>query len=260
MDHGTRWLVATLVFVGALIFAVSGSRSKRAPDPPGHDAADVEAEGERAFSCPAPRAGVWRGGKPTGPEVALTFDDGPSDQTRDILRALRRHHARATFFVVGNQVPGREGTLRRMTQQGNEIGNHSTTHSSLPGRDDIRQTSGLIERATGRPPCLFRPPGGDTSPALLRDVRRLGMTTITWDVDAADWADQDSRRIRERVLASVHPGAIVLLHDGGGDRSGTVRSVSAVVGALHARGYKVVPVSELFPGDGDGARPEQPGG
>jgi peptidoglycan/xylan/chitin deacetylase (PgdA/CDA1 family) len=136
--------------------------------------------------------------------------------------------------------------LREAVRQGNELGNHSTSHTALPDRGDIGETSRLIERATGTVPCLFRPPNGDTSPELLRDVRRLGMSTIAWDVDTGDWADQSPADIRARVMATVHPGSIILLHDGGGDRSGTARAVSGVIDDLHSRDYRIVTVSRLF--------------
>jgi peptidoglycan/xylan/chitin deacetylase (PgdA/CDA1 family) len=249
MDHdGAKWLIATLVFLGALILGMSGGGSKghsSPPAPPSVATPDPTAAEQPA--CPRPRRGVWTGGKPDARKVALTFDDGPSAQTDTILRALRRHHAHATFFLIGQQIPGHRSVLRRAVRDGNELGNHSTSHTSLPGYEDIRKTSRTIKRATGAPPCLFRPPLGDTSDRLLRDVRKLGMTTTAWDVDTGDWADQSPFDIRARALANVHPGAIILMHDGGGDRSGTARAVSGVVHGLRAHGYSVVTVSELFP-------------
>jgi peptidoglycan-N-acetylglucosamine deacetylase len=208
---------------------------------------ESRSHGCRAARLPATSTGSLTGGKPDGRKVALTFDDGPSAQTDTILRALRRHHAHATFFLIGRQIPDNRPVLRRAVRDGNELGNHSTSHTSLPGYEDIRKTSRMIKRATGAPPCLFRPPLGDTSDVLLRDVRKLGMTTVAWDVDTGDWADQSPFDIRARALANVHPGSIILMHDGGGDRTGTARSVSGVVHDLHARGYSVVTVSELFP-------------
>lgn len=247
MKHGAQWLIATLIFVAAMTAGVTASRSKKDPQP-NVASAPVSRQGDapQAPSCPPPRRGVWTGGTPHAREVALTFDDGPSDQTETILRALRRHDAHATFFLVGQQIPGREGVLRQAVHQGNELGNHSTSHTALPGRHDISETSRLIRRATGTRPCLFRPPNGDTSDELLRNVRRLGMTTIAWDVDTGDWADQSPADIRARVMATVHPGSIILLHDGGGDRSGTARAASALIDDLHARDYRIVTVSRLF--------------
>ena len=199
-----------------------------------------------APACPTPKRGVWRGSDAAVRAVAITFDDGPSAQTRAILRALRRHDAKATFFLIGRQIPDRERVLRRAAREGHELGNHSTTHSALPGKADIATTSNLITRTTGRPPCVFRPPGGKTSPPLLRDVRRLSMTTVAWDVDTGDWASQLPAAIRDRALAGVRQGSIILMHDGGGDRAGTAHSVSAVIEGLRRRGYELVTVSEML--------------
>jgi peptidoglycan-N-acetylglucosamine deacetylase len=244
LGSGFRWLLATAAFVVTLSIALAATKSKSV-HPPSRPAA--AAQPDPSFTCPKPRKGVWVGARTHGRRlVALSFDDGPSPATPAILRALRRHQAHATFFAVGDQIRGRRAILRRAVEQGDEIGNHSTTHTPLPGHSDIAQASNLIERATGRPPCLFRPPDGDTSPALLRDVNRLGMTTIAWDIDSGDWQDQSPADIEARALAGVHPGAIILLHDGGGARQGTVESVSRIVSTLQASGYRVVTVSKLF--------------
>ena len=213
-----------------------------ATDDPGTN----EAVPASAPECPTPKRDVWRGGDPAVHAVAITFDDGPSAQTRAILRALRRHRAKATFFLVGREIPGREAVLRRAAREGHELGNHSTTHSPLPSRADIATTSNLITRTTGRRPCVFRPPEGRTSRQLLRDVRRLGMTTVAWDVDSGDWASQLPAAIRGRALAGVREGSIILMHDGGGERAGTARAVSAVIDSLRKDGYQLVTVSELL--------------
>jgi peptidoglycan/xylan/chitin deacetylase (PgdA/CDA1 family) len=189
---------------------------------------------------------VWRGSDSAVHAVAVTFDDGPSAGTRAILRALRRHDAKATFFLVGREIPGREGIVRRAAREGHELGNHSTSHSALPSEADVANTSNLITRITGGPPCVFRPPAGRTSRLLIRDVHRLGMTTVTWDVDTGDWAFQLPAAIRDRALAGVRPGSIILMHDGGGERAGTARSLSAVIEGLRGRGYELVTVSELL--------------
>lgn len=241
---GLRWLLATAAFAITLSTALAATKPKSSRSPSRPASA---AQPDAGFTCPKPRKGVWVGARTHGRKlVALSFDDGPSAATPAILRALGHHKAHATFFAVGDQIRGRRAIIRRAVEEGNELGNHSTTHTPLPDHADIARTSHLIERATGRPPCLFRPPDGDTSPALLRDVNRLGMTTIAWDIDTGDWQDQSPADIEARALAGVHPGSIILLHDGGGARQGTAESVSRIVSALHARGYRVVTVSELF--------------
>lgn len=241
---GVKWLLATAVFAAALSLVLGGSKSKSSRSPSGPGSANPV---DVSFTCPKPRKGVWVGAKTHGRKlVALSFDDGPSAATPAILEALRRQRANATFFVIGDQVRGQRGVLRRAVEDGNEIGNHSTTHNALPDHSDVKRTSDLVERATGRPPCLFRPPDGVSDTRLLRDVYGLGMTTIGWDVDTEDWKDQSPADIQARVLAGLHPGAIILFHDGGGARQGTADSVTEIVKELRSRGYRPVTVSELF--------------
>jgi peptidoglycan-N-acetylglucosamine deacetylase len=208
-----------------------------------------EAPERPVAACPEPRAGVVGFGDRAGDEVALTFDDGPGAITPGILDALARRDAQATFFVLGREIPRREGILRRAAAEGHQIGNHSTHHTVLPSAEELEATSGLITAATGRLPCVFRPPEGRYDDRLLRTARRLGMTTVTWDVDAADWSTQEPALIRDRVLAAAQPGSIILMHDGGGDRAGTARAIAAVIRELQRRGLELVTVSDLLRGD-----------
>ena len=240
MGAGRRTPALAAIALAALALAIvdDGPRSPRPATTPPATAAD----------CSPPLRGVVSRGPAGVRAVALTFDDGPSEQTAKVLRALRRRDARATFFPLGREIPGREGLLRRAVRDGNELGNHSTTHTELPTAADIEATSRLIERATGRRPCLFRPPGGRVSDQLVRTARRLGMTTVTWDVDPADWAVHDPRVLREHVRDAAAPASIVLMHDGGGDRAATARSISALIDDLRASGYELVTVSELLRG------------
>ena len=113
--------------------------------------------------------------------VALTFDDGPSTYTDDVLRILDHNHVHATFFQIGEQVPAYAALDRKILAHGNEIGNHSWRHAMGPGKSDLRQTSDVIEHATGFRPCMFRPPGGylpsstaAAASALAHGQRHLG--------------------------------------------------------------------------------------
>lgn len=181
--------------------------------------------------------------------VALTFDDGPAAITARFLDLLERFKVHGTFFVVGRSVPGHEALLRRMLRDGNTIGNHSFTHADLGGGGagaQIAETNAAIHRATGYTPCLFRPPYGSTGPGLRAEVAAAGMRSILWDVDPADWANPGADAIAARVLAAVHPGAIVLSHDGGGPREGTLAAYERIIPALLARGYKLVSLEELL--------------
>jgi len=180
--------------------------------------------------------------------VALTFDDGPSSYSPEVLRALRRHGAHATFFVIGDRILGNEALLERMVADGHEIGNHSMVHAPSPDSADLADSQRLIEDVSGFRPCHFRPPGGQVDDALIARARALEMATVTWSVDTGDWANQDPAAILAGVLASVEPGSIILLHDGGGDRSGTASVTPQLIDQLRERGFELVTVTELFGG------------
>jgi peptidoglycan/xylan/chitin deacetylase (PgdA/CDA1 family) len=198
--------------------------------------------------CDPGTTGVATDGAATERRVALTFDDGPSSYTPRILRALRRADAPATFFVVGMQLGGREGMLRRMLRDGHEIGNHSMMHSPGPSREDLSEASATIEAATGFRPCRFRPPGGEVDDQLVRDAEALGMTTVLWNVDPGDWRLQEPSEMLALTLDAVEPGSIVLLHDGGGDRTATAEMVPQLIDGLRKRGFELVTVTRLLGG------------
>jgi peptidoglycan/xylan/chitin deacetylase (PgdA/CDA1 family) len=184
--------------------------------------------------------------------VALTFDDGPSGRTPAILRVLAHHRAHATFFVVGRATRGMEPILRHIAATGNELADHTYSHADLlalrePGRRrELQWTRGLVARATGVQPRFFRPPYGATGPAINRLGRSLGLIPVLWSVDSRDWQLPGTKAIVRRVLANVQPGAIVLMHDGGGDRRETLRALPAILRALTRRHLEVVTLSRMF--------------
>ena len=171
--------------------------------------------------------GCRRGGPPfriNGPRdkrvVALTFDDGPSDYTDDVIRILVREKAKGTFFVLGNQIPGRERLLQRMLGWGFEIGDHSYSHPQFPSSAQLSITRDRIRKASGFTPCLFRPPYGAVNRDLIGRARALGMMTINWDVDPRDWSTPGSGAIYSRIVGAAQPGSIIL----------GMRSASALIG------------------------------
>ena len=121
-----------------------------------------------------------------------------------------------------------------------------------PGADranvaaQIRPTQHAIAAATGFTPCLLRPPYEIAPPAVVQIARGLGLLTIQWNVDPKDWTRPGASVIASRVLSAVHPGAIVELHDGGGDLSQTVQALATIIPALHARGYRLVTVGQML--------------
>ena len=193
---------------------------------------------------------------PSGPaqvpkEVALTFDDGPSAYTGRMLATLRRLRARATFFVVGNVVERYPNLVRRELAAGMGVANHSYSHPYHPPFDDqphevilseIDRGSSVLERL-GHTPTLFRPPGGSYSPYVQEATGAHGQRIVLWSVDPEDWsAETTSKQIVKRVLGAVGPGSIVLLHDGGGDQTRTVKALPAIVKGIRAKGLRLVAV------------------
>lgn len=179
-------------------------------------------------------------------EVALTFDDGPSDYTPEILSVLRRKNARGTFFELGDQLAGREHIARSLVKSGQELANHSLRHEYKPSYASMASTSRRIEAATGFRPCLFRPPYGAYDSRVVGDAASLGMTTANWDVDPMDWTTPGSDAIYQRVVSNAQPGSIVLLHDGGGNRSQTVAALPRIIENLRDRGYRFSTLSALL--------------
>ncbi len=206
---------------------------------------------------------VVRRGHLANKTVALTFDDGPDpDFTPRVLDILSRKGVKATFFVIGSRVEREPEIVKRIAALGHEIGNHSFSHSDLshvPGRRadlEIRATNLLLEATTGRSTALFRPPyrAGDTPDTddivSILSGQRNGVSVVTSTIDPRDWAGTRARSIVDQVLtqAEADGGGVVLLHDGGGDRSETLAALEPLVDRLRARGFTFVQVRDVFGG------------
>jgi peptidoglycan-N-acetylglucosamine deacetylase len=180
--------------------------------------------------------------------VALTFDDGPGPLTPAFLDVLERERVPATFFPVGRLIAGQEPLLRRMLAGGSTLGNHTFTHAHVAtgGRQEMLAAQGTIRAATGYVPCVFRAPANKHSPLLVREARALGMNTVQWSVDSRDWTGHTARASWARVTGLVHPGAVVLFHDGGRHASRTLAALPHVIRSLRARGYRFVTVPALL--------------
>ncbi|MFJ9609479.1 polysaccharide deacetylase family protein [Kitasatospora sp. NPDC101176] len=176
--------------------------------------------------------------------VALTIDDGPDPRyTPTVLSLLQQHGIRATFFLIGENAVQYPELVREIADRGHHIANHTWTHPDLRSlsegkvRDELERTSDLLHRTTGRLPTWFRAPGGDWSTESLKVAADLGMRNMAWSVDPRDWARPGTSAITDRILKDVRPGAIVLNHDGGGDRSQTVAALKAYLPVLVDSGY-----------------------
>ena len=187
------------------------------------------------------------------PQIALTFDDGPSAVTSRVLDALEKAHAKATFFVVGERVGGYRSELQRMVADGFQIGNHTWDHayiSKIPEdelRSSISETNAAIEQACGVVPEVMRPPGGAWSDAALEVLRDMRLPAVFWNVDPRDWETRDARSTVEHVLDRAADGRIVIVHDLYGQ---TADAVEVIVPELVSRGFDMVTVSELARGRG----------
>jgi peptidoglycan/xylan/chitin deacetylase (PgdA/CDA1 family) len=184
--------------------------------------------------------------------VALTFDGGPSGYTPKIERILQRKHVRATFFWVGSRTFDWEKVVRRISDEGHEIANHSWFHDDLTMlspdavRRDLARTNRRLARLTGERPTIFRPPYGAINPQVRQVAADLGLRTVIWDADSLDWTSPGCEEIVRLVMERVRPGAIVLLHDGGGDRRQTVCALPGIIRELRSRNYRFVTTSKAL--------------
>ena len=193
-------------------------------------------------------------------QVAFTFDDGPSpDWTPKILNILKAANVKAAFFLVGANAERYPGLVRRIVEEGHEIGNHTYYHPNLALcwpehiRLELNATQLLLETITGRATTLFRPPyAADTSPSQLRELtplqiaQDLNYLVVLESIDPQDWAKPGADVILQRVKQQRRDGSIILLHDAGGDRSQTVSALPRILDWLHTRGDSVVPLSTLL--------------
>lgn len=200
----------------------------------------------RLIGCRRRGRAVVHGGPRGGRRVALTFDDGPGPSTPKVLRALRRAHVHATFFQLGKEVRGHRRLERRMLAAGHTLADHSYSHPHLPSRAQLAGTRSLIRRYTGFDTCLFRPPYGDVNRRLVHDSVSLGMTAVVWNDDPQDWRTPGTASIVRTELSEMRPGAIVIMHDGGGPRGQTAAAIPRIVHRLRRRGYRFVTVDQLL--------------
>lgn len=182
---------------------------------------------------------------PNQKSVALTFDDGPSVYTEELLNILKKYDASGTFFVIGNKVEIYSDTMRRMVQEGNEIGNHSYNHKWLTKVSDqeflnqINQTQQIVKKVTGFTPRLMRPTYGAVNQSLRK---RSQLKIVMWDVDTRDWESHNINRILKKTVQNTKNGSIILMHD---TKKQTVTILEKLLKQLKEEGYQFVTVSEL---------------
>lgn len=190
--------------------------------------------------------------------VALTFDDGPSDPyTEQYLSILQQYDAKATFFCLGENIEKYPELAKRITDAGMQLCSHTDTHQDLPSLsssklvEEINHTFGTIKDATGQETTTIRPPYGSFKEQTWLDSRGTISASITWNMDSRDWSLPGAEAIVSNATTGIQPGYIILMHDGGGDRSQDVEALPQIIKTLQDQGYKFVTVSELLASEGD---------
>lgn len=185
--------------------------------------------------------------------VALTFDDGPDPRyTRQILDVLDRNRVKATFFMVGRAIEDHPEIAKAVYAEGHELGNHSYSHawmvlkSPFFVRSEIDRTDRLLRNLGVTGAIHFRSPFGAQLIILPYILSQEKKKNILFDVDPRDWETQDPQLLARRILEQTETGSIILLHDGGGERSGTVQALEMIIRELKERGFRFATVSELL--------------
>lgn len=185
--------------------------------------------------------------------VALTFDDGPSPLATPLfLDYLKEQKIKATFFLIGQEVQQFPQLVAREVAEGHDIGNHGLHHKAL-GRideaaieEEIRGGEQALTGAGAPKPVLYRLPKAIGSKTAYRVLGRHGYTVVSWSVDPRDYQRRTAEALVKDVMKHVHPGAIIIFHDGPGRRQATLSALKEIVPKLRAEGYRIVPVSQLL--------------
>lgn len=186
--------------------------------------------------------------------IAITFDDGPSANiTPKVLDILKERKIKATFFVIGNNLKTFPELAQRLVAEGHAIGNHTWHHlrrlmDDFTATREIEDTATLIYQTTGIKTTLFRPPYGFLYNGLVDYAQKRKDAIVLWSIDSHDWRGSKVSvdNIVNQVREKVNPGTIILMHDGGGDRSNTVQALPKIIDNLTTCGYEFVTVPELL--------------
>jgi peptidoglycan/xylan/chitin deacetylase (PgdA/CDA1 family) len=258
---GLALIVLVVLLIGAVASHKSSGHPRVAPtrshvatlSPTEAQRAAVAAKAEeKAIESVLAYTPFLRSGGPTGNEVALTFDDGPGPYTQQLVATLNKLHTHATFFAIGSQEQYfSAGTIAEINS-GDTVGDHTETHpmmASLSAHDQYEQLfdqMAQIEVLGGTRPRLFRPPYGSFNPTTFRELRHLHLLMVLWSVDTRDYTLPGTAAIVQRALEGAKPGAIILMHDGGGNRAETIAALPAIVEGLRKRGLHPVTIPQLL--------------
>ena len=194
--------------------------------------------------------------KPAGGKyIALTFDDGPSGYTPDILKILKDKGAKATFYNLGSQEANYGKYAKQLVEDGHELASHTNAHQYLPNLDanalraEISSAADALESAAGVRPQMIRAPYGAFTSTEWGRAGDIISCNVLWNIDTLDWKRPGADAIKAAVLNNAFNGAIVLMHDGGGNRQQDVEALPGIIDGLKAAGYELVTVSELLSHD-----------
>ncbi|MGM0420277.1 MAG: polysaccharide deacetylase family protein [Bacillota bacterium] len=189
------------------------------------------------------------------PQVAITFDDGPSPHhTSVILDILSAYDVPATFFVLGYQVEYYPELVKRISREGHELGNHSYSHSNFlelsPAEveGEINRVNELLEKIVGYKPALIRPPYGSVTDKQIELLKDKNYYLVNWSLDTMDW-NKEANNVNDMLSRTenlLHPGAIILLHDSGGNRDKTEEILPKLIEYIQDKGYELVTVSDIL--------------
>lgn len=220
-------------------------------------AKDLKEWEEKAETVPVPRefhSTIVKHIKPLKKEkvIALTFDDGPWPRTTSqVLEILKKEEIKATFFWVGQYLKIYPKIAQEVVAAGHTLGNHTWHHRytmmnpSVAARE-IEETATLIYKTTGIKTLVFRPPGGLMNNGVVDYAKQHNYVTVMWSADSMDYHPYRPDELVNNVLRKAQPGAIVLMHDGGGNRSATVEALPKIITKLKALGYKFVTIPKLL--------------
>ena len=253
--------IALVALVLQILFAGSSSDSHpsaalaprvSAPLLPALQTTPLLARENRAINAVLARMPAITEGGSTGHEVALTFDDGPGPYSLHLVETLHRLHVPATFFAIGVMERWFSPATRAERRDGDVVGDHTQTHPFLATLSPLDQRLQLLDQAAaieqqGLPfPRLFRPPYGSFNASTLHALRQMHMLMVLWSTDTSDFTLPGAHAIVLRALAGAHPGAIILMHDAGGNRSETIAALPAIIRGLRRRGLTPVTVPRLL--------------
>jgi peptidoglycan/xylan/chitin deacetylase (PgdA/CDA1 family) len=257
-------LLAILALLITAINSHSGGHHHRVtPDPPARhalatrptpaeQAAVTHQAEERAINSVLAYTPAVVSGGSRGNELALTFDDGPGPYTQQLVGVLNKYHVHATFFAIGEEERYFSAGSSLELRSGDVIGDHTETHPMMASlsahdqREELAEQIARIELLGGPRPRLFRPPYGSFNATTFRLLHQLHLLMILWSTDTDDYTLPGVQAIVQSALAGAHPGAIILMHDAGGDRSETIAALPAIIQGLRKRGLEPVTIPRLL--------------